>query len=112
MDSSKITIRTGNSKSNILDKVYNKFIKNHLINTNEETKERWETYDSIISELIWLNRTDCFEEIKYRLTDGETFNDIIIDIINRDNEIKTQLWCYIAKVEEYENRDLLRRFYK
>lgn len=112
METSKITIKAGSGTYNTLDKMYNRFIKNYLTNTNEETKERWQTYESIIAELVRLDRADYFDEIKYRLTGGENPNDIISDIIDRDNEIKKYLWSHILKIRDYENLDLLRRFYK
>lgn len=111
MEDSNITIKVGFGTYNLLDKKYNKFIKNSLTNTDEETIERWFTYEAIMSELIGLNKIHCFEEIKYRLTGGEDPNELILEIINRDNEIKTYLWAHLRRLTEYKNEDLLKRFY-
>lgn len=112
MGNSNITIKVGFGRYNLLDKLYNRFINLSLKNTNEETIERWSTYEIIIAELIDLNKINYFEEIKYRLTDGETPNDIFIDIMERDSEIRTYLWPYLIRIKEYKNEDLLKRFYE
>jgi len=112
MDNSNITIKAGSGTYNVLDKMYNRFIKNSLANTDEETIERWHTYETIMSELITLNRVNLFEEVKYRLTGGGDPNDIILDIINRNNDVKTTLCVYSRKLMEYKNDDLFKRFYE
>lgn len=111
MDDSQITIKVGFGTYNILDKMYNKFVKNSLSDTDGDTLERWYTYETIMKELIDLGKINLFEEVKYRLTDGEDPNDTIIDIINRDNETRTFLWSYSRKLKEFKNYDLLKRFY-
>lgn len=112
MENSRITIKAGSGTYNMLDKMYNRFIKNSLTDTDEETIERWCTYEAIMTELIGLNKINLFEEVKYRLTGGEDPNDIILDIINRDNDVKTILWAHSRKLMEYKNDDLLKRFYQ
>lgn len=112
MDNSKITIKVGSGTYNSLDKMYNKFINTSLSDTDDETLERWYTYETIMKELISLGKINLFEETKYRLTGGEDPNDIILDIINSNNEIKTTLWSYSRKLNEYKNDDLLKRFYE
>jgi hypothetical protein len=47
-------------------------------------KCRWETYNVIIETLLSKVDTHYFEEIKYRLTDGEDPNIVILDIIERE----------------------------
>jgi len=112
MEHSNITIKAGSGTYNLLDKKYNRFIKNSLTDTDEETIERWFTYETIMTELIGLNRINLFEEVKYRLTGGEDPNDIILEIISRDNELKTVLWSYSRRLNAYKNDDLLKRFYQ
>ena len=112
MENSNITIKAGSGTYNLLDKMYNRFITNSLSNMDDETMERWYTYEAIMTELIGLNKINCFEEIKYRLTGGEDPNDIILDIINRDGDIKTALWVHLRRVQDYKNEDTLRRFYQ
>lgn len=108
----KITIKSGSGRYNLLDKLYNTLIKDSLAGTDEETIERWYTYETIMSELISLNKINLFEEIKYKLTGGEDPNEIILDIISKDKDIKTTLWVYIRKLKAYKNEDLLKRFYQ
>lgn len=112
MEDSKITIKAGSGTYSLLDKLYNKFIKNSLTDTDEETIERWYTYEAIMTELIGIGRINYFEEVKYRLTGGEDPNDIIIDIITRDNEVKTYLWAHLRRLKDYKNEDLMKRFYE
>jgi len=112
MEDSNITIKVGSGTYNLLDKKYNNFIQNSLSNTDEETIERWFTYEAIMSDLIGLNKIHYFEEIKYRLTGGEDPNELILEIINRDNELKTHLWAHLRRLNDYKNEDLIKRFYQ
>jgi len=111
MEDSNITIKVGSGTYSFLDKIYNKFITKSLKNTDEETQERWFTYESIMTELISMGKINYFEEIKYRLTGGEDPNNVILDILNKDNEIKKYLLTHIRRIKDYKNEDLLKRFY-
>ena len=52
-----------------------------------------------------------FDEIKYRLTDGEDANQVILDIIERDmDNMNGLIWFLKRRVEEYIQADNLRRF--
>lgn len=106
-----IKIKIGSGKYNNLDKEYNQFIKKTMMNLDEETKQRWETYSVIMDELININRIDCFEEVKYRLTDGEDPNKVMIDIINKNQNASTLLWFMRKRILEYIDEDFYNRFY-
>jgi hypothetical protein len=112
MVDSNITIRVGSGTYNFLDKQYNIFIKNSLENVDDDTHERWVTYETIMRELVNLGRIKLFEEIKYRLTGGGDPNDIMLDIINRDNEVRTHLWFHISHIKGFKNDELIQRFYE
>lgn len=110
MEDSNITIKGGSGTYNFLDKIYNNFIITSLKNIDEETEERWVTYETVIRELVALGKANYFEEIKYRLTGGEDPNDVILDILNKDAEVKTYLWPHVRRIQEYKGIDLLNRF--
>jgi N12 class adenine-specific DNA methylase len=109
MDAINFIIKSRPGKLTNLDKAYAKVIKNIQLNLTEETRQRWEVYNSIIEELLNNKRENRFTEIKYRITDGENPNDVILDVINKD-EISGYLWVLNKKLEEYKQEDLIKRF--
>lgn len=104
----KITVKS-NKKYTVLDKAYRKLI-NDVLNVSEENKERWEYYNIIIDELIKNEKEEYFQELKYRLTDGENPNKVILDIINRDKELSNLMWFLVKRIEEYLEEDFYNRF--
>ena len=110
MNTSKLTIKAGSGSYSFLDKTYEIFIRNLFSNSDEDTYERWLTYDTIIKELILLDKLNYFDELKYRVTGGDNPIDVLMDIINKDNETRTYLWTHLQKLKEYKNEDLTKRF--
>ena len=113
MGNSDFIIKTRNGKNTSLDKAYSKLINEVLICSDEETEGRWETYNLIIKELFTLDNGKYFEEIKYRFTDGENPNEVILDIISRYNheELNFLLSFLIKRVEEFLDEDYYKRFF-
>jgi hypothetical protein len=113
MEANNFLLKAGQGKKTTLDKAYCKHI-NRVIETLDEEKEaRWETYNIIIQELINEGKEDYFQEIKYRLTDGEDPNQVILDIINREvDEVNGLIWFLKRRIEEYLEEDYLRKFYE
>ncbi len=112
MEANRI-LKASQGKKSALDKAYSKHISIILESLDEEKEGRWETYNIIIQELINEGKGDYFQEIKYRLTDGEDPNQVILDIINREvDEINGLIWFLKRRVEEYLEDDYIRRFYE
>lgn len=113
MEANKFIFRAGQGKRTTLDKAYNKHITNIIETLDEEKECRWETYNIIIQELINGGKGEYFEEIKYRLTDGEDPNQVMLDIINREvDEVSGLIWFLKRRIEEYLEDDYLRTFYE
>lgn len=106
-------VKTGSGKNSNLDKAYSKLINAILVEMDEEAEERWETYNLIIKEFFTIDNGKYFEEIKYRLTDGEDPNDVILDIASRYEQAElTFLVSFLLKrVEEYVEEDFFKRFF-
>ena len=112
MVTNNLLLSTNKSKKTILDKVYNRHIYNIISNLNEEEEARWETYNLILTELSESGSKDYFDEVKYRLTDGENPNQVILDIINRElDNVNGLVWLLKRRIEEYIEDDFIRRFY-
>lgn len=105
-----ITIRASSGKFNNLDKDYSKFITHTMATVDAETNSRWETYSIIMDELLNINKIDCFEEAKYRLTDGEDPNLVMIDMVDRNKNISGLLWFIRKRLQEYIDDDFYNRF--
>lgn len=113
MKANRFLLKASQSKNSTLDKAYNRHISNLLEKLDEEKEERWETYNMIIQELIDNGKLESFSEIKYRLTDGEDPNDVILEVIERYvDEMDGMVWFLKRRIEEYQEEDYLRRFYE
>lgn len=111
MEDFDFTIKAGSGKYSNLDKEYEKFLKKTLINLNDEKLYRWETYNLIMEGLLNDGKHETFQEVKYRLTDGENPNDIMLDIISRENNYNGLLWLMKKRIEEYLDEDFFEQFY-
>lgn len=113
MDAKNFLFKASQGKHSTLDKAYNKHINNLIDTLDEENQGRWETYNMIIQELINEGKEDYFNEIRYRLTDGEDPNKVILDIVDRDlDQINSLIWFLKRRVEEYLEEDYFKRFYE
>ena len=114
MELCNFILKNGTGKNTTLDKEYSKLINQVIQNSDDDSEERWETYNFIIKELFNLDGCKYFQEIKYRLTDGENANNVIIDIISRYNadELTFLITFLFNKVEEYAEEDFFKRFYE
>jgi hypothetical protein len=112
MEANNFLFKAGQGKTTLLDKAYNKHIDTIIKTLDDEKEGRWETYNLVIQELINQGNGNYFSEIKYRLTDGEDPNKVILDIIERDVDTVTGLvWFLKRRIEEYIEDDYLNEFY-
>ena len=113
MEANNFLLKASQGKKTTLDKAYSKHINTVLETFDEEKQSRWETYNTVIQELVNQGKGDYFNEIKYRLTDGEDPNKVILDIIDRDADVENGLiWFYKRRIKEYLEDDNLKKFYK
>lgn len=110
MEVSNFILKTGRGKNTTLDKAYSNLINKVLSTDSESEQERWETYNLIIKELLKAGHGDFFPEIKYRLTDGENPNEVIVDIIQRSENVSGLVWQLKRKIDEYVEEDYFKRF--
>lgn len=111
MKAKKVNLGANQGKESVLDKAYKKHVKVVLDTEDEEIQARWETYQIIFEELVREGKEEYLNEIKYRLTDGEDPNQVILDIIDRDNDnIGGLIFFFKRRIEEYIQDDNLRRF--
>jgi len=110
MERRNFLMKTNINKKTVLDKAYNKHINTVIDSLDEEKEARWETYNVVIQELV--GEGDYFDEIKYRLTDGEDPNNVILDIVNRNIQDANSLtWILKKRIEDYLEEDYIKRFY-
>lgn len=103
---------SGPEKYNSLNKVYNRLVNEKLRTISQEDEERWEVYDLIMYEIKREHNYQTYDEIKYRLTDGEPPNEVFYDIILRGDYSSQLIWLFKGKIEEFIEEDNYRRFYK
>lgn len=112
MKDANFNTETVTNKYNILDKMYDKLIKEKLRNVDKEGEERLETYDLIVYELKREGNFKVYDEVKYRITDGENPNQVFHDIIHRGDYSSGLIWLLKKRIDEYIEEDSYRRFYK
>jgi len=110
MNKLKFRIKRGVGKYNLLDRTYDKFIKESLNRCNDLNIDRWELYSLIMDELLIAGKGDFFEEAKYRMTEGEDPNVVMLSICDKDEETRILFNCYVSKLESYIENDLIIRF--
>ena len=113
MDAKKyLLVQAGQVKNTTLDRAYKKHIVNTQITFDEEEEERWETYNLIVNSLIKNDNYNYVAEMKYRVTDGENLNEVLLNFIERNVlEIDGLVWLLKRRIEEYLEDDFLKRFY-
>jgi hypothetical protein len=110
MNGLKFSIKRGRGKYNLLDRTYEKFINESLINCDDYNFERWELYSSIMDELLNMGKYEYFEEAKYRMTEGENPNYVMKSIHEKDEDTRNFFSGYLNKIESYIEYDLITRF--
>ena len=104
-------LNPSHGKASKLDFEYHKHIIKVIETLSEEDEERWEIYSAVIEQLINDGKNHYFKEIKYRLTDGENPNEVILDILEKENEnIDGSMWFFKRRIEEYIDDDYFKRF--
>ena len=102
----------GHGKKSILDNAYNQHLNNVLKTIDEEEETKWETYSFIIELLISQGKQTYLQELKYRLSDGENPNAIILDIIQRySDSVDAMVWFFKKRLEEYLEEDFYKKFF-
>ena len=84
MNTKNILFKSSSNRRTNLDKAYNSHIINLFEELDEDKKARWETYNLIVELLTESTKKDYMKEIKYRITDNEDPNFILLDIIQRE----------------------------
>lgn len=110
METYNFVFKSGPGRTKTLDRHYIKLIKDMLQNVSEEKKDRWEVYNIIIEELLTLGLGNYFTELKYRITDGEDINHVLLDITNRD-DVSHFLTLFNNRLKEFIEEDFYDRFF-
>lgn len=110
MKNANLNTESGRKKDNILDKMYDRLIREKLKSLSEEDEEKWYIYDTILFELKREHNYQSYDEIKYRLTDGENPNEVFYDIILRGDYSSGLIWLFKKKIEEFIEEDRYNRF--
>ena len=112
MRNNNFLFQPGHSKKSTLDKAYQKHVNNLLKTLDEDEEYRWDSYSIVIEQLMQQGKKNYFDELKYRVSDGENPNKVMLDIIEREYEnIDGLTWYFKRRIEEYLEEDYFKRFY-
>ena len=113
MDKRNFLIKNLSKKKTTLDKIFSNYVKAIMDSSNEEFEARWELYHMILDEFNKDGLTNYYDEVRYRITDGENPNSVFIDIINRQPEIINDIVWYLKnRLEEFNEEDFFNSFIK
>jgi hypothetical protein len=112
MEVNNFLVTTCQTNKTRLDKLYYEHI-NYLLNDLDEEEEiKWETYGLIVESLLKQGHKNVLTELKYRMTDGENTNQIILDMVNRySDSVDGMVWFLKRRVEEYLEEDFYKKLF-
>jgi hypothetical protein len=110
MKNFNFTIKDGPGKYSNLDKEYNSFLKIRLKDSGEDEFYRWETYNLIMDELLKIGEKSSFNEIKYRLTDGENPNKVIMNVLSKLDYDSNLIFLLKRRIKDFIEEDFYNRF--
>jgi hypothetical protein len=110
MNNFNLTIKSGSGKFSKLDKLYRDFAINSINDSEEEYLDRWEVYNVIMNELIKIGEYTYFEEVKYRITDGENPNLVMLEMINKFFINSNLFFVLKSIIENFIDEDCVNRF--
>tara|TARA_B100001094_G_C17747787_1_gene584316 strand:+ start:58 stop:396 length:339 start_codon:yes stop_codon:yes gene_type:complete len=95
-----------------LDKEYNRYLEKTLKKIQDDDMlHRWDIYNLIMEELIELNKLDLFDEVRYRITDDEDPNEVMMDVLNKAEVLSGLLWLIKKRIKFFIDEDFENRFY-
>jgi|TARA_R110000744_G_scaffold100551_1_gene193993 hypothetical protein len=110
MDIKNFILGNCSPNKNKLNSDYKTFMLNTINNCTDEHVERWENYNDIIDEVVRLGYDAEFEEIKYRITDSENPNEVLLDVFERI-ELSPILMFHSRHLEDYLEIDKYSKFF-
>lgn len=113
MRANNFILKAGQGKNTRLDSAYQKLISELKINLDEEQESRWEVYNLIMEDLVNNGRVEVFNEVKYRLTDNENVNEVMLDVLGRyEFDCDDDLYLILtARINDFIEEDFLKRFH-
>lgn len=87
---------------NLLDKEFKNFFNELKSNSRTELDlEKCEIYDMIMTTLANEKEYTLEKEAKYRITDNEDPDVVMLDIIKRRDVLRSLLWMLESRLEQY-----------
>tara|TARA_R110000772_G_scaffold17946_1_gene49756 strand:+ start:9770 stop:10105 length:336 start_codon:yes stop_codon:yes gene_type:complete len=105
------TIKNGHGSYSSLDKEYKRFIKDEINGLDDTDTNRWDIYNIIMDDLIELGLHNVFAEVKYRITDGEEPNAIMLEVLSRKDYKSELSWFLKNRVKFYIEEDYYSSFF-
>jgi len=102
-----LLVKSSSEKPSRLDRLYRKFVTHNFNNLDENSIGRWEVYNVIMNELFTLGEYVSIQEIKYRFTDGENPNLVMMDMINKFCEDNHLIWLMKPSIVYFIEEDLI-----
>ena len=95
-----------------LDKEYNRYLEKTINKIqDDDILYRWDIYNLIMEELIELDKLDLFDEVRYRITDDEDPNHVMIDVLDKAEVLSGFLWLIKKRIKFFIDEDFENRFY-
>jgi hypothetical protein len=102
----------GSSESKTLNRDFNNLIAKMLQEMSDEELLRVYTYDLILNEWLMEDKVSFLDEFKYRVTDGEDINEVLYDIIVKDELPSNICKNQVEILEDYISEDKFKIFFE
>jgi len=97
------------SRSNFLEKIYNRFIKSKITNSKLE-EEKWEIYNSLFNLFKEYGLQKIIDEIRYRITGGESENEVFLDVLTKYDTLPIEFDLYKSTLYDIEDKEWIENF--
>lgn len=102
MEDGKLSSEIHFGKFSLLDQQYKDLYEEMVLNaeTNKEI-EKCDLQDMLLKNLVSQGEVTLFYEIKYRLTDGEDPMSVLLEVLQRREDLRSFLWDIEARIEDH-----------
>lgn len=95
-----------------LNKDFNNLIRKNINTLTGETYyERYEIYNFVSKTLKSINCDKIYNELLYRIDNGENLNSVLLELMDKNYDINTNLYNIKTHLLEFEYKDEFFHFF-
>jgi hypothetical protein len=103
-------LKFGSGESKTLTREFHNIINQMINDYGEDDLSRLNIYDLIVTEWLAEGKDSNYNELKYRVTDGEDINEVFLEIIKSDYLPSSACLSSIEWLKQYITEDKYKNF--